>query len=359
MTQRKAPICYTDFSPISSFEQIKPIMEKFIDVAKVYVRAGKGGDGVVSFRREKFQPKGGPDGGDGGKGGDVIFRASSQKYTLLDFKYKKHLIAQDGENGKPKNQKGKDGEDLIVLVPVGTVIKDEQTGEILADLDEDGKIFVAAKGGRGGRGNSSFRSSTFQMVKIAEKGTSGEERWVILELKFIADVGIIGLPNAGKSTLLKALTRANPKIAPYPFTTISPNLGVMDLDGQRRLYIVDIPGLIEGASEGKGLGNEFLRHIERARIYVHLIDITGDPKKDFQIIMKELENYNPELLKRKMIVVLNKLDLLDSKKPENQIRKWKNYFEKLGYLTCAISALTGYGINELKETLWSEFQKAK
>lgn len=326
----------------------------FLDFVKVYVRGGRGGDGAVSFRREKFQPKGGPDGGDGGKGGDVIFRASRQKNTLLDFKYKKHIVAQDGESGKSKNQKGRDGEDLIVLVPVGTVIKDAQTYEVLADLDQDGKSFIVAKGGKGGRGNASFKSPTLQIVKTAEKGKPGEERWIILELKFIADVGIIGLPNAGKSTLLKSLTRANPKIAPYPFTTIYPNLGVMELDQQRKLYIVDIPGLIEGAHKGKGLGNEFLRHIERAKMYIHLIDITQEPKKSFEIILDEINRYNPELLKkRKMIVVLNKSDLVEK---SSDIKKWKRYFEKLGFRSAVISALTGEGLDELKEIIWKEFK---
>lgn len=327
----------------------------FLDVAKIYVRAGRGGDGAVSFRREKFQPKGGPDGGDGGKGGDVIFQASSKKQTLIDFKYKKHILAEDGGNGKSKNRKGEDGKDVVVLVPVGTVIKDAQTGEILADLDIDGKTFTVAKGGKGGRGNASFKSATFQIVKTAEKGEPGQERWIILELKFIADVGIVGLPNAGKSTLLKSLTRANPKIAPYPFTTISPNLGVMELDEQRRLYIVDIPGLIEGAHEGKGLGNEFLRHIERAKMYIHLLDITQEPEKSFRIVVDEINKYNPELLKkRKIIVVLNKVDLV---RKQSDIKKWKQYFENLGYKSFAVSALTGYGIKELKEMIWQEFKQ--
>lgn len=329
---------------------------KFVDIAKVYVKGGKGGNGIVSFRREKFQPKGGPDGGDGGKGGDVVFVASRQKHTLVDFKYKTRLVAEDGESGKPKNQKGKDGEDLVVLVPVGTVIKDPRTNEIIADLDEDGKRVVVARGGRGGRGNGAFRSSLFQIVKIAEKGEEGEERWLLLELKFIADVGIIGLPNAGKSTLLKALTRARPKIAPYPFTTINPNLGVMEIDRGRRLYIVDIPGLVEGAHEGRGLGNRFLQHIERANLYVHLIDITADPDKAFEIIIRELEKYNPELLRRNMIVVLNKIDLLASEKDE-KLHKWRKHFESLGVRTHFISALTGEGVEELKNILWEMANK--
>lgn len=283
----------------------------------------------------------------------MIFVASEQKRTLIDLKYRPHLVAQNGENGKPKNQKGKDGEDLVVLVPVGTVVKDPESGKVLADLNENGKRFVAARGGEGGRGNSAFASPTFQIANVAEKGKPGEERWYILELRFIADVGIIGLPNAGKSTLLKALTRARPKIAPYPFTTVVPNLGVMELDSERRLYIVDIPGLVEGAHRGKGLGNRFLKHIERAKIYVHLIDITGNPPEDYNTVIREIESYNRDILKRKMLIVMNKIDLVSDR--QRTFESCLRYFGSMGHKVHFISALTGEGVEELKEAIWNEW----
>lgn len=335
-------------------------MEKFIDRVKIYVRAGKGGDGAVAFLREKYRPKGGPAGGDGGKGGNVILVATSSKHTLLDFKYKKHFIAEDGEPGKGKKMHGKKGEDLIIYVPVGTVVKDARTGEIICDLAKDGQRCTVARGGKGGRGNARFATPTNQAPTYAEKGEPGEERWIILELKLIADVGLIGFPNAGKSTLLARLTRANPKIADYPFTTLSPNLGVMELGWDRRLIIADIPGLIEDAHKGAGLGHEFLRHIERTKFLAHIIDVSDfrerDPIQAFEAINKELALYSQELVKKPQIVVANKIDALSDKE---LIEELKSYFKEKGYEFCAISALTGEGLEELKERLWKKYEEIK
>jgi len=335
-------------------------MEKFIDRVKIYVRAGKGGDGAVAFLREKYRPKGGPAGGDGGKGGNVILVATSSKHTLLDFKYKKHFIAEDGEPGKGKKMHGKKGEDLIIYVPVGTVVKDARTGEIICDLAKDGQRCTVARGGKGGRGNARFATPTNQAPTYAEKGEPGEERWIILELKLIADVGLIGFPNAGKSTLLARLTRANPKIADYPFTTLSPNLGVMELGWDRRLIIADIPGLIEDAHKGAGLGHEFLRHIERTKFLAHIIDVSDfrerDPIQAFEAINKELALYSQELVKKPQIVVANKIDALSDKELIEELR---SYFKEKGYEFCAISALTGEGLEELKERLWKKYEEIK
>lgn len=335
-------------------------MEKFIDRVKIYVRAGKGGDGAVAFLREKYRPKGGPAGGDGGKGGNVILVATSSKHTLLDFKYKKHFIAEDGEPGKGKKMHGKKGEDLIIYVPVGTVVKDARTGEIICDLVKDGQRCTVARGGKGGRGNARFATPTNQAPTYAEKGEPGEERWIILELKLIADVGLIGFPNAGKSTLLARLTRANPKIADYPFTTLSPNLGVMELGWDRRLIIADIPGLIEDAHKGAGLGHEFLRHIERTKFLAHIIDVSDfrerDPIQAFEAINKELALYSQELVKKPQIVVANKIDASSDKELIEELR---SYFKEKGYEFCAISALTGEGLEELKERLWKKYEEIK
>lgn len=333
-------------------------MEKFVDRVKIYVRGGKGGDGAVAFLREKYRPKGGPAGGDGGKGGDVILVATNSKHTLLDFKYKKHFIAENGEPGKGKNMHGRNGEDLIIYVPVGTVVRDIQTGEVICDLVREGQKCIVAKGGKGGRGNARFATPTNQAPTYAEKGKPGEERWIILELKLIADVGLIGFPNAGKSTLLSRLTRANPKVADYPFTTLSPNLGVMELDWDRRLVIADIPGLIEDAHKGAGLGHEFLRHVERTKLLAHVIDVSDfrerDPVEAFNAINKELELYSPELLKKPQIVIANKIDVLSDKKLLKDLEK---YFKEKGYEFYAVSALTGEGLENLKEGLWKIYEE--
>ncbi len=330
----------------------------FIDRVKIFVKGGRGGNGAVAFLREKFRPRGGPAGGDGGKGGDVILVATTSKHTLLDFKYKKHFIAENGQHGRGKNQKGKDGEDLIVYVPVGTVVKDAQTGEIICDLVEEGQRCVVARGGRGGRGNAHFATPTNQAPRYAEPGEEGEERWIILELKLIADVGIIGLPNAGKSTLISRLTRARPKIADYPFTTLTPNLGVLELDLERRLVLADIPGLIENAHKGAGLGHEFLRHIERTKFLLHLLDVSDfrqeDPIRAFELVNREMELYSKDLIKKPQIVVANKIDSLSDR---SYLKELRDYFESKGYEFYAISALTGEGLEELKEALWKKYEE--
>jgi GTP-binding protein len=338
----------------------------FIDKAKIYVKAGDGGNGCVAFHREKFVPMGGPSGGDGGKGGDVIIVADSHLQTLMDFKYKKHYKAQKGQHGQGGNKKGKDGEDLIIKVPVGTVVKDAQTGEVLADLVEDGQSVVVAKGGKGGKGNAAFKTSTNQAPMTAEPGEKGEEKWIELELKLLADVGIIGFPNAGKSTLISILSKAKPKIADYPFTTLTPVLGVLQLDVNDFLILADIPGLIEGASEGLGLGHEFLRHIERTKFLIHLIDVSDfrerDPIEAFNIINKELENYSPNLVKKPQIVVANKIDALSDK---SLIENLEKYFTQKGYPFVAVSLITKEGVDKLinilrdKKREWIEKSEKK
>lgn len=296
----------------------------FVDRAKIYVKAGDGGNGCIAFRREKYVPKGGPAGGDGGKGGDVIIEADENLDTLLDFHYKRHYYAERGEHGRGKNQKGKDGEDLIIKVPVGTLVIDAETGELLADLVNHGQRVVVAKGGKGGRGNASFATSTRQTPYFAEKGEKGEERWLYLELKLLADVGLVGLPNAGKSTLLSKITNATPEIAPYPFTTKSPNLGVVErVDFV--FTVADIPGLIEGAHENKGMGDEFLRHIERTSVLVFVLDGSDwetPPKKAYEILQKELYLYSPKLLEKPRIIVVNKIDLPEVQEKLKSVEEW-------------------------------------
>jgi len=321
----------------------------FIDRAKIYVKGGDGGNGAVAFRREKYVPRGGPSGGDGGKGGDVVLKVSSNLSTLMDFKYKIHYKANRGQHGQGSNKFGKSAEDLIIEVPPGTVVKDPETGEILADLVEEGQTFVAAKGGRGGRGNARFASSINRAPDFAEKGEPGEEKWILLELKLLADVGLIGFPNAGKSTLLSRMTAARPKIADYPFTTLYPNLGVVDSgDPDAKSFVIaDIPGLIEGAHMGEGLGHEFLKHIERTRLLVHVIDSSGlerDPIEAFQIINSELENYSQELAKKPQIIAANKMDLPQAR--EN-LKKLSEFFTEQDIEFVPISAATGNGVKEL------------
>ncbi len=325
---------------------------KFVDYVKIYIKAGDGGRGCVSFRREKYVPKGGPDGGDGGKGGDIIIKASSELHTLLDHKYQKNYKAERGQHGKGSNMKGKDGEDLIIKVPVGTVIKYGKTEEILADLDEEGKEFIAAKGGKGGLGNAHFATPTHQTPRFAQPGEPGEEKSIILELKLLADVGLIGLPNAGKSTLISVVSSAKPKIADYPFTTLTPVLGVVKYGDYKSFVIADIPGLIEGAHEGAGLGHQFLRHVERTSLLLHLVDIsdhlTTDPVQDFEKIQKELVLYNPELIKKPLAIAGTKTDLAYEGK---RLKKLEKYCEKKGIDFFPISAVKKEGINKLIEYL--------
>jgi GTP-binding protein len=327
-------------------------MVKFVDEVEIFVKAGKGGDGCVAFRREKFVPKGGPWGGDGGKGGDVILRAVRNKKTLIDFYFKKHFFAENGGNGSSNNKKGKDGEDLILEVPCGTIVKEIKNGEekVIADLVNEGDNVIVAKGGKGGLGNTHFKSPTNQAPRIATKGEKGEEKIIKLELKLIADVGIIGYPNSGKSTLLSKISKARPKIADYPFTTIEPNLGVVDLGDFRSFVVADIPGLIEGASKGKGLGIKFLKHIERTKILVHLIDMSeNDIINRYESLRNELKNYSSKLIEKKEIVVGNKIDLEESKK---NLEKAKEYFKDILF----ISALKGDGIKDLLERIWKELK---
>jgi len=332
----------------------------FIDKAKIYVKAGDGGNGCVAFLREKYVPFGGPAGGDGGKGGDIILIADNSLQTLMDFKYKRHYKAERGQHGQGGNKKGKDGENLILKVPVGTIVKDAETGEIIADLVKEGQSVVVAKGGKGGRGNAAFKSPTNQAPMVAEKGEPGEEKWIELELKLLADVGIIGFPNAGKSTLISILSKARPKIADYPFTTLAPVLGILRLDVNDYIVLADIPGLIEGASEGLGLGHKFLRHIERTKFLIHLIDVSDfrerDPIDAFNIINKELEKYSPDLIKKPQIVVANKIDALSDK---SLIDKLEKYFSEKDYPFVAVSLITRENIDKLVNLIRETRDKMK
>ena len=325
---------------------------KFVDEARIHVKAGDGGNGCVSFRRERFVPRGGPDGGDGGKGGDVILQGDAQLATLLDLTYPKQFRAQKGTHGKGKDQTGKKGENLIIRVPVGTLVRDDQTEELLQDLLFDGQQFVVAEGGRGGRGNARFATPTLRAPRHAEKGEKGEEHWLRLELKLLADVGLIGYPNVGKSTLLSRISSARPKIADYPFTTLVPNLGVVKQDDHQPFVAADIPGLIEGASKGAGLGLTFLRHVERTRLLVHLLDISEgpprDPVKDFQALNHELKAYHPSLQKKNQLLALNKIDLPSVR---GRAKGIKNRFERMGHSLYLISSRTGEGIKELIEAV--------
>lgn len=331
---------------------------QFVDYVKIYVKAGDGGRGCVSFRREKYVPRGGPDGGDGGKGGDVIIRASSELHTLIDHKYQKTYKAQRGQHGKGSNMKGKDGEDLVIKVPVGTVIKDADTEEIIADLDEEGKQVVVAKGGKGGLGNAHFATPTNQAPRYAQPGQKGEERWIILELKLLADVGLIGLPNAGKSTLISVISSARPKIADYPFTTLAPVLGVVKYGEYKSFVIADIPGLIEGAHKGAGLGHQFLRHVERTYMLLHLVDVSdfleSDPVEDFEKIQRELELYNQSLTQKPFAVVGTKIDIAHR---GERLNKLKNYCEKKGIDFFSISAVKKEGIDKLLKYLAERLKK--
>jgi len=317
----------------------------FIDEATIFVKSGKGGDGAVHFRREKYIPRGGPDGGDGGRGGNVIFKVLSTLNTLSEFQHQHQFYAEDGKRGGRSNRTGHSAEDLVINVPAGTIIYDSDRGEVIADLINENQDIMICKGGRGGRGNSRFANSRDQAPRVAEKGEPGQERNIKLELKLIADVGIVGVPNAGKSTLLAAVTNAKPKIADYPFTTIEPNLGVARLDDEQMLVLADIPGLIEGAHSGSGLGFEFLRHIQRTRVLIHLLDgLAEDPILDFAQINSELSLFDPDLAKKPQVVAVNKMDL-----PEVQTR-WGNIQKKLkkkGISPIQISAVTGMNLRSL------------
>ncbi len=322
----------------------------FADRAEIYIRSGKGGDGHVSFRREIFVPAGGPDGGDGGKGGDLIFEVDEGLNTLTDFRYIRKYCAEDGENGGKKKCHGKNGKDLIVKVPPGTVIKEKETGKVVADMSHGHNREVLLRGGRGGKGNQHYATSTMQVPMYAQPGQKAQEMNVLLELKVIADVGLVGFPNVGKSTLLSRVTNARPKIGNYHFTTISPNLGVVDLEGGG-FVIADIPGLIEGASEGLGLGHEFLRHIERTKVIIHLVDAAStegrDPIEDIEKINAELTAYNAELAKRPQVIAANKIDVMMEEDSEEIIKKIKEKFEPMGIPVFPISAVSGKGMNEL------------
>jgi GTP-binding protein len=317
----------------------------FYDQVKIYIKSGDGGDGCVAFRREKYVPHGGPAGGDGGKGGDVVLEVNSHMNTLYAFRHRRHFKAARGDHGRGKNQTGANGDDMVVHVPPGTIVRDADTGELLADLTEAGQRFVVAYGGRGGRGNTRFATSTNQAPRMAEHGAPGRERWLELELKLLADVGLVGLPNAGKSTLLAAVSAARPKIAPYPFTTLQPNLGVVVLDDYTSMVLADIPGLIAGASQGAGLGHEFLRHIERTRVLVHLLDGTGeDPLEAFDTVNAELAAFDARLAAKPQIVAFNKMDMPDAQ------ALWPLVRDELvarGHEVLAISGLAHKGTREL------------
>ena len=322
----------------------------FADSAKIFIKSGKGGDGHVSFRRELYVPNGGPDGGDGGRGGDIIFEVDKGLNTLTDFRHTRKYVATSGEEGGKRRCHGKDGQDLVIKVPEGTVIKDFETGKVIADMSGSNMREIILKGGRGGTGNMHYATATMQVPKYAQPGQEGQELWVTLELKVIADVGLIGFPNVGKSTLLSRVSNARPKIANYHFTTLHPNLGVVDLDGHSSFVIADIPGLIEGASEGIGLGHAFLRHIERTKVLIHMVDAAStegrDPVEDIRAINSELEKYNPELLKRPQVIAANKIDALYEGGAE-AVEKIRSAFEKEGLRVFAISAVSGQGVKEL------------
>lgn len=330
----------------------------FVDRARIFIKSGKGGDGAVSFRREPFVPEGGPDGGDGGKGGDVIFQADENLRTLMDFRYKRKYEAENGQNGMKKKRYGKNGQDLVIKVPVGTVVIDEAPGLVMQDLTENGQSFVAAKGGKGGKGNVKYTTSTRQAPNFAEAGGFAKEREIILEMKLIADVGLVGFPNVGKSTLLSVSTSAKPKIANYHFTTIAPNLGVVQIY-DTSFVMADIAGIIEGAHQGAGLGHKFLKHIERTKVLIHVVDVSGsegrDPIEDFDKINRELEQYSPRLMKKPQIVAANKIDLISEDDPK--YLEFKEYVESKGYKVFPMSAPINIGVKEVLAEAADKLQK--
>ncbi len=329
----------------------------FIDKARIYVEAGNGGDGMSSFRREKFVEKGGPNGGNGGRGGNVILRADISLNTLIDFRYKRKFIAKSGDRGGVSNMTGHRGEDVIIKVPLGTVVRDDETNIMIADLTEDGQEFIAAKGGRGGKGNACYATSTKRAPTFAEKGEPGTKGWLRLELKLLADVGLVGYPSVGKSSIISRVSAARPEIAAYHFTTLTPVLGVVRLNEEQSFVLADIPGLIEGAAEGIGLGHDFLRHIERTKVLLHVVDVSGcegrDPIEDFEKINHELEAYSAKLARRKQLVVANKMDLPDS---ADNFVILKEYVEEKGYEIMPVSAATGEGLQEL---MWKAYEMAR
>ncbi len=328
----------------------------FVDQARIFVKGGDGGNGIVAFRREKYVPMGGPSGGDGGRGANVILVADEGLKTLMDFKYRRHFKAERGVHGQGKNMHGAWGQDLRVKVPVGTVIKDDESGEVLADLLIHGQEAVVAKGGRGGRGNARFSSAINKAPSFSENGEPGEEKWIRLELKLLADVGLVGFPNAGKSTLISRVSAARPKIADYPFTTLVPNLGVVMTRERDTFVLADIPGLIEGAHQGLGLGHEFLRHIERTRVILFILDAAQtegrDVVEDYRILYRELELHNPDLLKRPQLIVANKMDIPDARDNARRLES------ELGKKVYCISAVTGQGVEELMEKTYALLQAA-
>lgn len=319
----------------------------FVDYVKIFCRSGNGGPGSTHLRRAKFVPKGGPDGGDGGRGGHIILKGNAQLWTLLHLRYTKHLMAEDGKSGSRQLMTGADGKDVVIEVPLGTVARDPESGDVLLEITHDGEKKILFKGGRGGQGNNHFKSATNQTPRYAQPGEPGVENWVILELKILADVGLVGFPNAGKSTLLSVLSAAKPEIADYPFTTLTPNLGVVSYRDDRSFVMADIPGIIEGASEGKGLGLRFLRHIERNAVLLFMIPVDcKDVKTEYQILLNELEQFNPDLLDKPRVLALTKADMMD----DEMIRDLRKELPRVPAVV--ISSVTGKGLSELKDMLW-------
>ena len=330
----------------------------FIDRARIFVQSGKGGDGMSSFRHEKFVPKGGPNGGDGGQGGNVALVADRNVNTLVDFRFRRLFKAKPGGKGEGSNKYGRNAEDLVITVPLGTIVKDEETGQVMADLSRDGQRAIVAKGGRGGRGNWHFRTSANRTPTFAERGEPGEERWLRLELKVLADVGLLGYPSVGKSSILRKVSAAQPEVAAYHFTTLNPILGVVNLPDHRSFVMADIPGLIDGASEGVGLGHDFLRHIERTKILIHVIDVSGiegrDPIEDYEKINAELAKYSEKLSRKQQIVAANKIDLLGD---SDNLERLMDYMAAHGVEVYPICAMTGEGMDKLLERVWTMLEE--
>lgn len=330
----------------------------FIDRARIFVQSGKGGDGMSSFRHEKFVPKGGPNGGDGGQGGNVVLVADRNVNTLVDFRFRRLFKAKPGGKGEGSNKYGRNAEDLVITVPLGTIVKDEETGQVMADLSRDGQRAIVAKGGRGGRGNWHFRTSANRTPTFAERGEPGEERWLRLELKVLADVGLLGYPSVGKSSILRKVSAAQPEVAAYHFTTLNPILGVVNLPDHRSFVMADIPGLIDGASEGVGLGHDFLRHIERTKILIHVIDVSGiegrDPIEDYEKINAELAKYSEKLSRKQPIVAANKIDLLGD---SDNLERLMDYMAAHGVEVYPICAMTGEGMDKLLERVWTMLEE--